>query len=741
MGKAALLFGAVALAATAAGEDVLLIGDYASQAVYERSLDEGRGTARLASGRVNFVADQLSIASDRFSFYAVDHAIVEFDRTGRALARIHDVPETTLDFRLNAGPGENLVSLLAIAGSDARVIEGTRADADSPWTFEDAGLSLSPTGTNTPSTLDFAQVQAGTWVGLLHDSGTKVVVARKSAPDNPVTITVDSAGQPDRTMRVERGPNGQWVLYSDTNARAATIHDADGNLLKTIPTDGGTVFSNGVRAFDWFGGANAGAEYVTRTGIDATGDPLATNPIATLLHTFLGAGGKVDVFRDLSDSTEFRRRGDGRGWRAGRDGLGLLVDVNRTSGEQGAVFCFERGTGPTLGPIVDMIAVADKLLVLCNSSPQTIFEVNRATGGRRLHALLAGEAPFDAIARKADGTILLSRREARPGGMTSKWHVVRAISAIDENATATLLPVAEAEGDGMHFALGLDPQERAVVAMLPLDGPPARRQDGAALVRAGEFSLVAAAATQTTFNQQTVSGTFDWLGNGGSPNAEGFQLFARGTVGSQASFAQGLQSRIQWPGTTLSESPSMQFPHGAAAPFPVRMVVRHRLGSAVLPAGNLTASFQFSGTIPSSLAWSEVELAEWLPNISAGVPLGDSLLVARHTPPRLTTIDLDSGEWTDLALAAGDGFVQPADLNAIGELFVDPGSGDVFAALRENARVLRIDPATGVATEFVSGRPLEMDAELLGLGPQASLSLAVGPHVDPVSAEETFSVY
>jgi len=747
MGKGWLLCACLALGATGQGADSLVVADSSSEAIYEREFSEGRGRARLVSGRINFLADRISIGSDRFVFYSVGNRIVEFDRTQKTLTQIYAVESNVSSFRMSAGSGGNLLALATVVGMDARIVRGTRTNSTSPWMFVDAGVSLSPTGDLVaPEVVDFAHLDSTSWVAVVYDQQMKAVVARTSNPGSPTFITIDPLFLPDRTMRVERGPGGQWLLYSTTNRRAAAMYSNAGTPLKSIPTDANTVFAQGVSALDWRSG-NVGADYVTRTSIATSPDPLAGDPVAQTLHSFLGPQGGIDPGRDVSDAAEFRRRADGAGWSVAREGLGQFAIVDGATGEARPEFSYERGVGPEFGSIVDMAADGVRLFALCGEeAPQSILRVNRATGGRVLHATIEGEKAFDTIALRDDGEVFLSREEMR-GSPPVRWNVVRRIASIDANGKATLETVAESPGSGLHFALGFDSQGRATIAGRGTDGSLGWREKAGALEPIGVFALTMSPTVEApTTNRRIVSGEFDWFGSGGPTTVMGYRVAIGGTTTSLSFSPSGTAARIVFPdATTLSttqfQGPFATYQQRVTPPYSVEMVQRFNPGATVPLVGSTRVEIEFQSSFASTTTWDTVEMKAQIPNATSTALFGDDLVAILHTPSRICTVDAATADATPVALSAADGFAQAADLGRIAELVVDPATGDVLGALREDARVVRIDRATGAVSEFVSGRAAELDADLLGFAGNARLNLAIAPTVEELTSEETITLY
>lgn len=738
----------LACAAAAHSDEVLLVGDPAAEAIYERGLDEGRGPARLVSGRIGFLADRIASASNRFTFYTVGARVLQLDRTDGSIVEIYTIPGLVNPARITAGPGENLLSLAMDAGTSVRILSGSRPAAGQPWSFVDPGVAIGVLSFDGPHLRDFAQLDAGRWVLVLGGSfgaETRVLLATAANPASPLTIQTFPFF-PDHALRIDRRQDGNWILFSARGSVAATIHDPSGTLLKTIAMGSGTAFDAAPLTMDWTAGM---AEIVTRTGIVRTDDPLTATPTATPLHTFLLENGRLDPQRDLNDAVDFRRNDVG-GWQVAREAAGFLADVSGTTGESSAVVSISRGAGPPLGTIIDMVAADGKLWVLCGTeTPQSVFEVDRASGTRIVHAVLAGEKPFDAMARSGDGTLLFSRGENRGTPPTQeRWHVVRRIASITEDGSALLETAAEGQGRGIQVALWLDSQQRPVVATHPLDGPYAWRGDGSALEPLPGLSLSAPAAWQIIPSSMLrVSGQMQWPAVGAPTNSEHVQISVTASTTSTTSFSGVVAARIILADATVVPAQGFvqrDIVESATPPNAYRATIRVAMPATPLPPGTWTVEFDFSPTaVPADVAWQTVQLhARPIAGLTAMAAVEDSTALAlRHKPPRLAAIELDTGSASHVALSAADAFLGPRDLEGISEITVDPASGAVFAGIGVGSRVMQIDRQTGACMEFVSGRPAEIDASLLNLENNARLSLAIAPAVESVAAVESLAVY
>lgn len=737
------IFVAAVLAAAAAAvpaADVLLMGDPEAGAIYERGLGEGAGPARLVSGKIGFLADAITIGSDDFAFYSISGRVVEFDQAAGTLAAIHELGAGDSLTRMAAG-GENRLGLAIIDSDDVRIVVGTRTAPGQPWVFAETGISRPKPVSNV---FDLLPVGSGKWVIVADTSSSlaSVVLVDEADPGTPVVV-----GSYGRTARVDGGPGGNWVLFSTTGAFATEIRDSAGALLKTIPAASGTVFDERPRALHWNAGAG-GTDAVTFTGISRADDPLDTNPVGTLLHSFLGALGH-DPNLDVSDASEIRRTGTG-GWQVARESVGILADVDGSTGATATSIAVSKGSGPAIANIVDMVAGDGKLWALCGySSPQAIVEVDRATGNRTLHAIIDSPAPCETIAREDDGTILLSSREQRGDtpGPAGRWHVVRRIASIDGSSVATLQVVAEGPGDGAQFSMTLDSQQRPVIATICSDGPSAWRGDGGAmqglgfLEVAGTTPILVVSPGVPRFSAQVA-----WPATGAPLQGEQVLVHLAGTTGGSFFGSSGISAaRVILPDATVLNIPDSDLiirNDTSSVPYAVTITLALAMTGSVPQSGTWTIELDRTGSAPAT-TWSSSGLTTKAVGAVAASTLldDDSVLAIRAGAAELATISLANGEVADVAISSGDAALAPSDLNRVREIIVDPASGDVFAALRDSARVMRINPATGIAIEFISGRPVGIDEELLGLEGDTWYSLAIAPEVEQVSAVESFELY
>ncbi len=709
-----------------AGAESVIVADRELAAIYERTTDEGPGLGRLLSGKVPFIADQAVFATADVAFFRLGERIAEFHFSTGSLEQIDTIPVGLAAAAIAADAGPNNVAILLhdpITGN-VSIREGSRSGPGQPWTFADTGAVL-PNVTGSTSTLRIVQPSADTWAVTIDSN---LLLVSRANPASPTAVPTVPPGLVGGAAIGSRG-NGEWILHWPTRDDLTTVvYSAGGGIVRMLPPGEAGLFNESVRALDWKT-ATPPVYASTTDGIYSAGDPAAGATDFSLASSFL-TGNAFDPSRDVGDATDLERTSGGD-WRVFRSAAGTVSTVSGSAGTLSTATVLQRGSGPPFGLIVDFSVDGDKLFVLCGAyPPQAVVEVDRPTGNRSIVAILPGDRYYSGITPQPDGSLLLAHRLVQTASpeLDSLDRIDRLTITGDPNAPVLDL-VASSPQSRAPTAVIAAPSGAARIVRLPLGSLPIQTIDGGNLVDAPPVGV----DTVPVFTDDagTLVAPIDIPDS--VPLQQADSLVWNFDFDSTSGTAM---LEVRAPDDTTVHTGSLR----------TFSSLRNRWEFRV----DITAVAQRSGewemrllnVVPSN-ATVTVHPRHAPRILHAVADAEDSLRIIERHPPRVGRYMLATGEVTraDIALASGESF-DIDELNRVSSLALDAETGDLFATNFESPMVFRIDPGTAEASLFVTGRPSEIDEDLLGAsGEYAGFIVRTGPVVLQEATVQFWAVY
>ncbi len=705
-----------------AGADAVIVADRELAAIYERNTDEGPGLPRLVSGKIPFIADNAVFATEDIVFFTLEDRVVEFRFDSGVFQQIDTIPIgfMSADLAANTGPNRLALFLYNPSTSELEIREGTRTGIEDSWSFSNLNATLPTLGsTESFSSLEIIQADMNTWA-FTHGSNLSLLSRASLASIN----TIDSSLQGGSALG-SRG-DGTWTLFwSAQTTEDTVVYDTAGSELERFSPGSAGVFDQHLRSIDWQN-TTPSLYGAGRDGVYSAEDPSTGSTVLAQVVSFLTGDG-FDASKDISDAADIRRV-TGGGWRAYRASAGTIATLDGDTETLSSVPVLERGGGPPLSLMVDFVVDDDRLFVLCGGSvPQAIVEVDRATGSRSVVAAL----PFlySGMALQPDGKFLLLRRstETVDSDVLSFDNIDEVVLTNNPLSPAITSIVTDAS---LHPARAVltTPSGDTRLIRWPRENGPVQTINGSNLENLPPYAietnpvftndmgtLVATVNIPDSIPLQQANELY-WL----------FEFTASGTA-----FLE-----IRSPDDTVVFSGTRSGQSGLKR----RWEFFVDISSILQKNGEWTMRLDNVTPVEPKVAINPRHLARIT---HAVADAEDSLQIIERHPPRLGRYSTITGGVTRtvIALAGGETF-DIDQLNRITSFVSGEESGDFFATNFEDPRVFRIDADTAEAALFITGRPPEVNEDLLGASDKnAGFIVRTGPVLQIVSSESHWSLY
>lgn len=711
-----VIAGLLASCGGAAAANTLIIADTELSAIYERRIDDGPGEPRLVSGKITFVADEAVFASEEICFFSYGKNIFEYNFPSREITLIDTLGPNESPYRLAADTGED--RLVALVGFDGRPALKEYIRSGDNWDTIDYSDEL------------FLNSSDRFNGDVILPSDDKIAV---SISGDIYLLDQDATGTLDpvytaTSREVALAANGvdRWLVHNvDSSEAEVAVFDLNGIEVRTLDPNDESVFNRYIRSIDWESGTTP-VYAAARDGMYSAGDPAASSTIYTRILSFLVDGTYSDPSRDVSDARSLSRTQAGD-FLAFRQAAGTIGKVDRANGTITCTAVHQRGNGPSLGFIQDIDVSDDKIYVLSGyARPQAILEVDRASGDRKIIAVIPLDRFYTHFGRRANGSFLMHREGT---GLAPAGIYIQQRPFYIDSLTVTSDPnsplISEVQASAAHTGFAdfdIDSQGDAVAFIHPGYLSPFWRN------RDGNFQA-------TPDNSITISGSVQLIRS----DLQRYQMTF--TVPDTAAYRDAVDWKLRFLNRDElagSIGYEVQFisPAGEFA-SPVRDYrMADTNGAVVSLDGVSTKTGEWTLVVDYRYFPNTYDIELYInprtaPRVTAFVAdEADSFLVTERHPATIGRFSLTDATVERVPIVPAPGSQLDTDpLNRIYSLAKDEPSGSAFAGTINDDGVYRINFTTGEADLFVPGRPGIIDEEAIGAATRFHYELEIGDNV------------
>jgi hypothetical protein len=729
----------------ARGQEALYIADDHTGCIYVQDLANPGAPPVLVSGRTTFMAahaallsaDESLLVTDRgrdfrSHLYGVDH------QTGQgqhlfAFKRFDTV------IAMDTDPDGNGVTVLFLRDWTLAILRLTRESAASSWVVAEPTLIGKPPSLAASAgdvlvqadgsyTVHVASYPIRPWSSWQDGSLWLVVVG-----DDVVTST-PLQSEPIPYGRLARSGSGEWLLYTVNRdasdpLRLLLLYDRDNDRIELPPFLPHPLLEQPLHALEWHR-APDGMLAVTRTGIWSGDGPLAENPQATELFSFL-TDGRPDPAKDLTGATEILPLGESR-WRVFNPHLGQFREVDGATESVQVVYTQERGTGPEPIELRDLIVGPGGTLYLLDGPlrKQRILRIDPTTGDRTVLFRFPAELPyFERFLRRPDGSFLLAARKIdTPGKGAATASVYEAIPTGDPAAPFSVTHVDSPFAMPVILSLAQHPINQHEYALLnPTDVMQVARLEGGRLVARPNMGISASAFAPPvdTSGYRVATAIYPQSLPARAPRIT-LRLLTSEWVRSWADLA------VYSPGNTTTAVAQSNWP-GLNDLVRVGGVTTYesQLWIDTSALTNLRGEWQIRLLISDQYPQPSLIVRPAPTARHMRIAPDGTIWLLQSNPPQLSIWNDETGEVADLPTIIGPELGLPEGIGHRPADFVLSGDGTKgYICFIDNSAVLGVHLADGTTWLQSPGRPAAMDEQALGIEGSAAFILAVGPTVD-----------
>lgn len=513
------------------------------------------------------------------------------------------------------------------------------------------------------------------------------------------------------------------VISGTSNVREIDVYTPDGTPVSNPAVANSQALRLNHATAEW----NAGPEIALITHGRLLGEdaPFSAAPTELFSATI---GGVLDPNRDPGGAIAMVRSGE-TAWSYYDVVRSEIIEIDSSDGSQERRLTRTFGEGPAFGQIQAMMVGPDgDLHVLCaDLVGYRILMVDTLTGNRTLRAELPIRLVQETLALDPEGNYLIMTRgfDADNNPEYTTWRVPSNGGELVELYTSpgpNTLEDIELQPDGSALALSRISGRTTLESL----GPDGRER------------LNGVTANVTNFQQTANEG-----------NVHTFE----GTVSVPPDFSGIAVDRVRVlitldpPQTPAGQQGAM--PHSLIAPdgtpyiweAPLNgflneqnqseLAVEHFIGTDSISAAG---EWKITTTLPSQISTSAtpvatIELIGANRTVQFAQRADGTLALLGSIPASLRNLDPTTSTITPAPLSL------PADeaykyFDKTSDIIEDVDGGGLFVASNETPLVYRVD-AAGQASVYTSGRPIDVNAHLMGLSPYSRMLIAVGPKAEP----------
>ncbi|MBX3729586.1 MAG: hypothetical protein KF858_10415 [Candidatus Sumerlaeia bacterium] len=491
------------------GQEALYIADDHTGCIYVQDLATPGAPPVLVSGKTSFMASHAALLNADESLLITDrgrdfrsHLYWVNHQTGQG-QHLFAFQRSDSVLALDTDADGNGVTILFLRSNSLTILRPTRESAASPWVVAEPTLlgrpsPLSPSAGDVllqadgAYTVHVASYPIRPWASWQDGTLSEIVVGNDGVTSSPLHTELMVYS------RFARSESGEWLVYTvnrDTSDpfRLLLLFDGDNQRIQLPSFPPHPLLEQPLHALEWQR-APDGMLAVTQTGIWSGDEPLAANPQATELFSFL-TDGRPDPTKDLTGATEILPLGESR-WRVFNPHLGQFRDVDGTTGSVQATYVHVRGNGPELFELRDLIVGPGGTLYLLDGPlrNQRIMRIDPATGDRTVMFRFPAELPYiERFLRRPDGGFLLAARKIdTPGKGAATASVYEAIPTGDPAAPFDVTHVDSPFAMPVILSLAQHPINGHEYALLnPTDVMQVARLEGGRLVARPDMGIAA----------------------------------------------------------------------------------------------------------------------------------------------------------------------------------------------------------------------------------------------------------
>ncbi|MBX3729585.1 MAG: hypothetical protein KF858_10410 [Candidatus Sumerlaeia bacterium] len=736
----------LALAGTAnpQGGSALYIADDYAGAIYAQDLAQPGTPPELVTGKTAFQAEVAVLLSATESVFVPTpgqdwiHYLYHVDHATGAKQLLHTFGRFDRILAMDADDDSNGVTVLLQRDRSLLLVRSVRPSTTEPWTTAEPFVVR--TSASIPPTGDVLRLEENLYAihFLPEPDGNNLRLY--AVGDDGVTTSTLSTPPPHTAGRFARSDTGEWLLYRPNVApseEAAPFHlfDASNQQVDLTEEPAHPLFQQRLQAVEWRHSLD-GLTAVTPTGIWSADEPLTDNPQAAEVFSFM-TDGRPDPLKDLSGSTEVLQL-SAEQWRVFNRVLGQVRDVDATTGVAVPKYTHQRGSGPELIEIRDLLVGPAGTIFVLDGPPrgQRIVRVDPATGDRAIIFAIPADTPaFERFLRRPDGSFLLAARKIDTPGKASPTASLfeavptpngpapYAIAHIDSPFyMPPILGLARHPGNGHEYAL-----------LNPIDAMQVARLEGGQLVARPNLEVVGSTFSETPGIPSGRRGNAKATYPDTHP-ARSSRLLVR-IVSTQTRWDAG-ELRIFAPNDATNLFALVTAP-GLYDTIRIDNVVTRDF-QAILDTSSLeslrgewrvfTSDFVGNrhGDNRLSLVARPAPTARHMRIASDG-----TFWLLQSNPPQLSTWNDETGDVIDLPYTFEPGLGLPQEIrHAPADLVLSPDGSSAYISYLERSVIVGVNLTDGSTWIQSPGRPVTMDERFLGLEGAAHFRLAVGPTID-----------